>query len=267
MGNRAPSVAISRVASRSETKLTKGFRLSKLTRDRKMKDENGKDVDLKTGDIIQTSVVVPGRWWRVVQTKDTVTPARATTANSRATQKQFRKTTKPGAACRRRQTTAHSDDSMTCFACHSSWMTSCFGCHLRWRLIARCPIATTRAAIRATSRNTTSGTPRRYFRCSVATVQLRATRSRRSDRHPPYWSVRVIRIASGSNSQQQTISAEGFSGQTFNSHVPHTVRGKETKQCTDCHISEKNDNNAWLAQLLYREPTLSILWALRLRCR
>src|SRR4030095_7381584 len=51
-------------------------------------------------------------------------------------------------------------------------------------------------------------------------------------------------------SQQQTISAEGVSGQTFNSHVPHTVRGKETKQCTDCHISEKNDNNAWLAQLL-----------------
>src|SRR6202022_2492835 len=51
-------------------------------------------------------------------------------------------------------------------------------------------------------------------------------------------------------SQQQTISAEGFSGQTFNTHVPHTVRAKETKQCNDCHVSEKNDNNAWLAQLL-----------------
>jgi hypothetical protein len=51
-------------------------------------------------------------------------------------------------------------------------------------------------------------------------------------------------------SQQQTVSAEGFAGQAFNTHVPHTVRGKETKDCGDCHVSEKNDNNAWMAQLL-----------------
>ena len=25
---------------------------------------------------------------------------------------------------------------------------------------------------------------------------------------------------------------------------------EETKTCSDCHVSEKNDNNAWLAQLL-----------------
>src|SRR5205823_3801026 len=51
-------------------------------------------------------------------------------------------------------------------------------------------------------------------------------------------------------SQQQTVSAEGFSGQTFNTHVPHTVRATETKTCTDCHVSKSNDNNAWMAQLL-----------------
>jgi len=51
-------------------------------------------------------------------------------------------------------------------------------------------------------------------------------------------------------SQQQTTSAEGFAGQTFNTHIPHTVRATETKMCSDCHVSEKNDNNAWLAQLL-----------------
>jgi hypothetical protein len=28
------------------------------------------------------------------------------------------------------------------------------------------------------------------------------------------------------------------------------VRATETKNCTDCHVSAKNDNNAWLAQLL-----------------
>jgi hypothetical protein len=51
-------------------------------------------------------------------------------------------------------------------------------------------------------------------------------------------------------SQQQTTSGEGFAGQAFNTHIPHTVRSRETKQCSDCHVSAKNDNNAWLAQLL-----------------
>src|SRR2546430_16482728 len=51
-------------------------------------------------------------------------------------------------------------------------------------------------------------------------------------------------------SQQQTVSAEGFSGQTFNTHVPHTVRATETKTCSDCHVARADDNNAWMAQLL-----------------
>jgi hypothetical protein len=50
--------------------------------------------------------------------------------------------------------------------------------------------------------------------------------------------------------QQQTVSAEGFSGQAFNTHVPHTVRGKETQSCSDCHVSKDRDNNAWLAQVM-----------------
>ena len=33
-----------------------------------------KTIELKTGDIIQNSMVVPGRWWRVSQTLDTITP-------------------------------------------------------------------------------------------------------------------------------------------------------------------------------------------------
>src|SRR4029077_1193220 len=49
---------------------------------------------------------------------------------------------------------------------------------------------------------------------------------------------------------QQTISAPGFSGQAFSTFVPHTVRARETKQCSDCHVSAANDNNAWMAQLL-----------------
>src|SRR5262249_36548710 len=48
---------------------------------------------------------------------------------------------------------------------------------------------------------------------------------------------------------QQTVSTPGFSGQAYSTFVPHTVRAHETKQCSDCHVSAANDNNAWLAQL------------------
>ncbi|HZM09833.1 MAG TPA: hypothetical protein VFC15_06435, partial [Candidatus Limnocylindrales bacterium] len=50
--------------------------------------------------------------------------------------------------------------------------------------------------------------------------------------------------------QQQTVSAEGFSGQAFSPFVPHTVRTKETRTCTDCHVSTTGNNNAWLAHVL-----------------
>ena len=51
--------------------------------------------------------------------------------------------------------------------------------------------------------------------------------------------------------QQQTISAEGFSGISFSTNVPHTVRGRDgTRQCRDCHLADTGDNNAQMAQLL-----------------
>src|SRR3546814_3217029 len=50
--------------------------------------------------------------------------------------------------------------------------------------------------------------------------------------------------------QQPPISAAGFSSQAFAPHFPHTVRLQETKQCTDCHLSQADDNNAIMSQLL-----------------
>ena len=50
--------------------------------------------------------------------------------------------------------------------------------------------------------------------------------------------------------QQPPVSASGFSSQAFAPHFPHTVRRSETKQCTDCHLSANNDNNAIMAQLM-----------------
>src|SRR5213079_3422728 len=60
-------------------------------------------------------------------------------------------------------------------------------------------------------------------------------------------------------SQQQTVSAEGYSGQAFNPHFPHTTSGVgTTKNCTDCHLSANNDNNAWMTQLLgFRTGTVN----------
>ncbi|RZJ94602.1 MAG: hypothetical protein EOO76_21420, partial [Novosphingobium sp.] len=42
----------------------------------------------------------------------------------------------------------------------------------------------------------------------------------------------------------------GFSSQAFAPHFPHTVRLTETKTCTDCHLSDKDDNNAIMAQVM-----------------
>jgi hypothetical protein len=50
--------------------------------------------------------------------------------------------------------------------------------------------------------------------------------------------------------QQPPIAASGYSSQAFNPHVPHTVRSRETQGCGSCHITDANDNNAWMAQLL-----------------
>jgi len=47
------------------------------------------------------------------------------------------------------------------------------------------------------------------------------------------------------------VSWEGYSGQAFNPHFAHTTSGRgTTKNCTDCHISEDNDNHAIMTQLL-----------------
>jgi len=50
--------------------------------------------------------------------------------------------------------------------------------------------------------------------------------------------------------QQPPVSGIGFSSQAFAPHFPHTVRKTETKTCSDCHLSAKDDNNAIMSQLL-----------------
>ncbi len=222
-----------------------------VTRDRKRKDEQGRDVDLKAGDVMQNSMVVPGRWWRVPQTLDTVSPtARDYNEKSRYA-KTIRKDNKTwGDVPLDANQLAHRDDDMTCVSCHSSWMTSCFGCHLSMQANRKMP-----------NRHNEGGDTRNYTQYNFQVLRddvfmLGRDGTVTGNRVAPVRSSSAILVSSQNQnrewiySQQQTTSAEGFAGQAFNTHVPHTVRSTETKQCSDCHVSAKNDNNAWLAQLM-----------------
>src|SRR5438132_5066480 len=145
---------------------------------------------------------------------------------------------------------AHRDSNMTCFSCHSSWMTSCFGCHLSMQANRKMP-----------NRHNEGGDSRNFTQYNFQVLRddvfmLGRDGTVTGNRIAPVRSSSAVLVSSQNQnrewiySQQQTVSAEGFAGQTFNTHVPHTVRARETKQCSDCHVSEKNDNNAWLAQVL-----------------
>lgn len=222
----------------------------RVTRDRKRKDEQGRDVDLKTGDVMQNSMVVPGRWWRVPQTLDTVTPsARDYNEKSRYAKTIRKDNTTWGDVPADTNQLAHRDNDMTCVSCHSSWMTSCFGCHLSMQANRKMP-----------NRHNEGGDTRNFTQYNFQVLRddvfmLGRDGTVTGKRVAPVRSSSAVLVSSQNQnrewiySQQQTTSAEGFAGQAFNTHVPHTVRSKETKQCSDCHVSTKNDNNAWLAQL------------------
>ncbi|CAN5633213.1 hypothetical protein BH10ACI3_BH10ACI3_13930 [soil metagenome] len=224
--------------------------LEVLTRDTKRKDSNGNEVSLKKGDIVQNSIVEPGLWWRVKQTADTITPGNPDYNEKSAYAKTMQKDAKTwGSAGVSDEMLAHRETSITCYACHTSWVTSCFGCHLSMEANRKMPMLHNEGG---DSRNYTSynfqvlrddifmlgkdGTVTGHRVAPVSSRSAVIVSSRNQNREWIY-------------SQQQTLSAEGFSGQAFNTHVPHTVRGKETQGCTDCHVSKDKDNNAWLAQL------------------
>jgi hypothetical protein len=146
---------------------------------------------------------------------------------------------------------AHDNSNLSCQVCHSSWATSCFGCHLPMRANQRMPADKFEGV---TTRNFTTYNPQ-VVRDDVFQLGIDATY--KDHRLAVLRSSSAVLVGSQNAnrewvySQQQTVSAEGYSGQAFNPHFPHTTSGVgTTKTCTDCHISKENDNNAWMAQLL-----------------
>jgi hypothetical protein len=145
---------------------------------------------------------------------------------------------------------AHASRRMTCYACHSSWNTSCFGCHLPQRANQRMPMLHNEGAI---TRNYTSYN---FQTLRDDIYMLGVDSTVKGHKVAPIRSACAVMVSSQNAnrewvySQQQTVSAEGFSGTAFSPDFPHTVRSAETRQCTDCHISRAGDNNAIMAQLL-----------------
>ncbi len=145
---------------------------------------------------------------------------------------------------------AHPLEDMACQTCHSSWVPSCFGCHLPMKANMR------RRILHYDGDMTRNWTSYDYQTLREDVFMIGRDGATTGNRISPARSSCAILVSSYNPdraviyTQQQPVSAEGFSGQAFSTTVPHTVRGTETKHCTDCHVSENNDNNARMAQLL-----------------
>jgi len=227
------------------------FVLEVIKADTRRKNAAGRDIALKKGDIVQNSIVDPNLWWRVSQTADTVTEGSRDYNPASAYAKTIQKDNATwGDVAADENKLAHRDSNMTCYACHTSWVTSCFGCHLSMEANRKMP---NRHNEGGDSRNFTSYNFQ-VLRDDVFMLGIDGTVT--GHRIAPVASRSAVLVSSRNQtrewiySQQQTVSAEGFSGQTFNTHVPHTVRGKETQACSSCHVSKDKDNNAWLAQVM-----------------
>lgn len=214
--------------------------------------------------LIQRSIVDPKLEWQVSLVKQAVTPgpqfnAKAARAKlmARAGSEDGQFAWGPGVA---KEDRAHGDDKLTCFTCHLSWTTSCGGCHL--------PIE----ANWKTKMHHFEGEETRNF--ATYNPQVARDEMFQLGRHQltkpgepgpdgeargiiaPVRSTSALILSSTNINreriyiQQPPISSAGYSSQAFAPHFPHTVRRQETKQCSDCHISAADDNNAIMSQLL-----------------
>jgi hypothetical protein len=250
-----------------------------------LRTPSGKRRFERRGDkLIQNSMIEEGLWWEVVQTADTIDPKHPR-YNERS---HLAKTVRfegddlvwgsfPDERRGSSPPCAHSNERMSCIACHSAWNPSCFGCHLPQKANKKMP-----------QLHNEGDVTRNYVSYNFQTLRddvfmLARDGNVTGNRIGPARSSCAIHVGSYNQNresiyvQQQTISGGGLSGIAFSTNVPHTVRGggshssplspegerekradwraylpgrSETKSCTDCHASKRDDNNAIMAQLL-----------------
>jgi hypothetical protein len=202
--------------------------------------------------LFQRSIMNPDQEWEIVQVLDTITPGRPHYNEKSRLAKTIQQDGSTWGAIAHEndlKKLAHSSSKMSCQSCHTSWTTSCFGCHLSMTANQRMPMLHNEGLM---TRNWTAY-DFMVLRDDVYMLGIDGTVT--GNRVSPVRSACAV-VVSSQNAQrdwlyyqQQTVSASGFSGQAFSPYVPHTVRAKETMQCTDCHVSQDKDNNAWMAQL------------------
>ncbi len=200
---------------------------------------------------IQRSMLVDTLAWEISQVKTSINPASASfnpkamaaKLVSKGGHVQDPETLDPGQL-------AHIYEKMECQACHTSWITNCFGCHLPQQANWKKEMNHFEGG---TTRNWTTYNPQvirddGFMLCVNGSTKGNKVTTARS-------SSALILSSRNANReqvylQQPPISAPGYSSQAFNPHFAHTVRKTETRTCSDCHLSERNDNNAWMAQML-----------------
>ena len=242
-----------------------GNREDWIARNRRVIDRHF-DLD-ENGRLLQISALDPNVKWPVVQTTDTVATTSwwwkdHDTSRDGARRARFAHTVRtdnktwgavPKAddpSTRPRLPLAHPSAQVSCYACHSSWSTSCFGCHLPQRANQRRPMLHYEGA------NTRNYTNYNFQTLRDDVYMLGVDSTVRGHKVVPIRSACAVLVSSQNANrewiytQQQTISAEGYAGTAFTPYFPHTVRATETKQCEDCHVSRRGDNNAIMAQLL-----------------
>ena len=203
------------------------------------------------GKLFQRSMLEQNQRWEVVQVLDSITPGNPHYNEKSRLAKTIQKDGVTwGDGNGDQSQLAHQNSQMTCYACHSSWAPTCYGCHLPMVANQKMPMLHNEGL---TTRNWTSY-DFQVLRDDVFSLAIDGTVT--GHRVAPVRSACAVLVGSQNNNrdwiyyQQQTVSAEGFSGQAFSTFVPHTVRSKETKGCTDCHVSKAGDNNSWMTQLL-----------------
>ena len=213
--------------------------------------------EYRAGKLFQRSMVDPEKQWEVVQTVDTITPGNEHYNQKSAQAKTIQTDGESwGSVPADAAKLAHANSRMTCYACHTSWTPNCFGCHLSMQANQRKPMLHNEGL---TTRNYTSY-DFQVLRDDGFMLGIDGTVT--GHRIAPVRSSCAVVVSSQNQNRdwiyymQQTVSAEGFSGTAFSTFVPHTVRTKETRACDDCHISDRNDNNAWMAQVLLQGTNL-----------
>ena len=207
--------------------------------------------DWVNGKLTQRSMVDENVEWNVSQVLDSITPGSPNYNEKARLAKTMQKdgATWGGAAPARQL--AHADERMSCYTCHTSWMTSCFGCHLSMKANGNRDMLHNEGDV-----NTKNYTTYNFQVLRDDVFMLGLDSTAKNGRIAPVRSSSAVVVSSQNANrewiyhQEQTVSSEGYSGQAFNPHYPHTVRTRETRTCTDCHVSRENDNNAWMAQLL-----------------